>query len=137
MFYPPSMGSTTRDATPPPSHSPELFTSSSSVSRCKLAQTMSLVPESDLLLNTSSLEETVDLMSGLTTPLEFGLVEMSILHTVLSWLRCRDCTAVDSLQLLEGTERQGLASKLLIGCCECNHMSTFLTSSKLGASLTL
>ena len=71
-------------------------------------------------------------MGGLATPLGFRLVDMSILHTALSWLRCPDCTAVDSLELLEGTERQGLASKLLIRCCECNHTSTFLTSSKAG-----
>ena len=128
-------------------HSPELFSSSSSASRRKLfrtmssvpesdLRTMSSVPESDLLPNSSSLEETVDLTvdltGGLATPLGFRLVDMSILHTAVSWLQCPDCFAVDSLELLESTERQGLASKLVIKCCECNHMSTFLTSSKAG-----
>ena len=70
----------------------------------------------------------MDLTGGLTTPIGFRLVDMSILHTAVSWLQCPDCTAVDTLELLEGAERQGLASKLIIRCCECNHMSTFLTS---------
>jgi len=95
-------------------------------------RTMSSITESDLLPNSSSLEETVDLTGGLATPLGFRLVDMSILHTAVSWLQCPDCFAVDSLELLESTERQGLASKLVIKCCECNHMSTFLTSSKAG-----
>ena len=122
---PPPTGSTTRDATPPPTQSPEPFSSSSSASRRKLAQTVSLVPDSDLLLNISSLEETVDLMGGLATPFGFRFIDMSISHTASSWLRYPYCTAVDSLGLLEGTERQGVASKLLIRCCECNHTSTF------------
>ena len=125
------LGRTGCNAVPSPTHSPELVSSSSSASRRKLAQTMS-IPESDLLPNTPSFEETVDLTGGLTTPIGFRLVDMSILHTAVSWLQCPDCTAVDTLELLEGAERQGLASKLIIRCCECNHMSTFLTSSKVG-----
>ena len=68
------LGSTTCNATPSPTHSPELFSSSSSASRRKLAQATSSIPESDLLPNTPSFEETVDLMGGLTTPIGFRLV---------------------------------------------------------------
>ena len=166
------LGRTGCNAVPSPTHSPELFSSSSSASCRKLAQTMSIpesdgsasrrklaqtmsipesdcsasrrklaqtmsIPESDLLPNTPSFEETVDLMGGLITPIGFHLVDMSILHTAVSWLQCPDCTAVDTLELLEGAERQGLASKLIIRCCECNHMSTFLTSSKVGRTVKL
>ena len=110
------LGSTACNATPSSTHFPELFSSSSSVSRRKLAQAMSSVPESDLLPNTPSFEETVDLMGGLTTPIGFRLVDMSILHTAVSWLQCPDYTDVDTLELLEGAERQGLVSKLIIRC---------------------
>ena len=114
--FPGILGSTACNAAPSSTHSPELFSSSSSASCHKLAQAMSSVPESDLLPNTPSFEETVDLMGGLTTPIGFRLVDMSILHTAVSWLQCPDCTAGDTLQLLEGAERQGLASKLVIRC---------------------
>jgi len=83
---------------------------------------MSSVSESDLLPNTPSFEETVGLMSGLTTPTGFCLIDMSILHTAVSWVQCPDCTAVDTLKLLEGAERQGLASKLVTRCYSTVYM---------------
>ena len=51
------LGRTGCNAVPSPTHSPELFSSSSSASCHKLAQTMS-IPESDFLPNTPSFEET-------------------------------------------------------------------------------
>ena len=116
------LGSTACNATPSSTHSPELFSSLSFASRHKLAQAMSSVSESDLLPNTPSFEETVDLMSCLTTPTGFCLIDMSILHTAVSWVQCPDCTAVDTLKLLEGAERQGLASKLVTRCYSTVYM---------------
>ena len=116
------LGSTACNATPSSTHFPELFSSSSFASRHKLAQAKSSVPESDLLPNTPSFEETVDLMGGLTTPIGFCLIDMSILHTTALWLQYPDYTAVDTLELLEGAERQGLASKLVIRCYSTVYM---------------
>ncbi len=121
------LGKTRNSETPSSMHSPELFsTLSSYASRRKL----SMVARPELPTNESSLEETMNLMGGLTTPLGFRVVDMSILHLVIAWLQCPDCTATDSLELLESMDRQGLASKLVIRCSECNHTSTFLSSQK-------
>ena len=54
-----------------------------------------------------------------------------ILKDAILQLRCPHChTESSTLALLESTERQGLASQLMIRCAECDYMSTFYTSSK-------
>ena len=68
---------------------------------------------------------------GSVTPTGYRCIDMMILKDAILQLRCPHChTESSTLALLESTERQGLASQLMIRCAECDYMSTFYTSSK-------